>query len=53
MTNVVIYNRVARRDQPDPETSRGGQRARILAYAEAHGWVNVAEYVDDAQGDAE
>jgi DNA invertase Pin-like site-specific DNA recombinase len=50
MTKAVIYNRVARNDQQDPDTSRGGQLARILAYVEARGWANVAEYIDDPQG---
>jgi hypothetical protein len=54
MTNVVIYNRVARDDQQDPETSQGGQLARILAHVEARGWANVAEYADGTRGgDAE
>jgi DNA invertase Pin-like site-specific DNA recombinase len=54
MTNVVIYNRVARNDQQDPQTSPDGQLARILAHVAARGWANVAEYADDNQGgDAE
>jgi hypothetical protein len=50
MTNVVIYNRVARKE--DDDLSRSEQLARILANVEACGWVNVAVYVEDAQGDA-
>jgi hypothetical protein len=51
MTNVVIYNRVARKQDADP--SRDGQLARILAHVEARGWANVGVYVDDTQGDAQ
>jgi hypothetical protein len=54
MINAVAYNRLARKDQPAPETSPSGQLARILAYVEARGWANVAVYADDPQGgDAE
>jgi hypothetical protein len=52
MTNVVIYNRVAR--QQDNDSSRGEQLARIFTYVQARRWANVAAYVDDPQGgDAE
>jgi hypothetical protein len=53
MTNFVLYGRVAVAGQQDAGTSQEGQPARCLAYIESRGWVNVAVYVDDVQGDAE
>jgi DNA invertase Pin-like site-specific DNA recombinase len=52
MTNFVLYNRVATAGQPEPGMAREAQLARCLAYIESRGWMTVAEYVDDAQGDA-
>lgn len=52
MTNFVLYGRVAVAGRQDTGTSRDGQLARCLAYVESRGWVNVAVYADDAQGDA-
>lgn len=53
MTRVALYSRISRDPQQDSEASQDDQGARILAYLEARGWVNVAEYVDDTQGDPE
>jgi len=53
MTSSVIYHRVAVADQQDVKPPQNAQLARCLAYIEAKGWVNVAEYVDDPQGDTE
>ena len=51
--NFVLYHRVAVADQQNAKPSRDAQLDRCLAYIEAKGWANVAEYVEDAQGDAE
>lgn len=52
MSNLVLYNRVAAAGQPEPGTSRDTQLARCRAYIESRGWVIVAEYVGDTEGDA-
>jgi hypothetical protein len=51
MTRFVLYHRIAK-DQRDPRRPRDDQLACCLAYIEAKGWADVAEYVDDRQGDA-
>jgi hypothetical protein len=51
--NFVLYHRAAVADQRDAKPSQDAQLHHCLAYIEAKGWANVAEYVEDAQGDAE
>jgi hypothetical protein len=49
--NFMLYNRAATAGRPEPGTYPEAQLARCLAYIESRGWVIVAEYVNDSEGD--